>query len=304
MKQIVLLISVASTMHSFAQKTGIGTGTPTNLLQVEATVAAPAVASLQATNTGASGTAIWGSANASGARGITGSSAKGFGVQGYSNNNIAVSGFSLGGIALSANSNNGYALQVSGNLKLSGGNTNPTAGAVLTSDATGNASWKKQRVAFLAVQTPSVGFVDGVFKKVEFTNKQYDLQSNFLDYNSGTTPASSSMFTAPVAGVYHFSSSITFSRLSGYYFYFYYADMKLVKNTSSTALAVYRGIPLYQSLIYTNSEVNLQLNGDFHLDAGDKVWIEALQSNQSGTTEKLEGVASSARFSGHLVVAD
>ena len=227
------VISIASS--AFSQKVGIGTNSPSNMLEVVSAVSAPAVASTLGTNNGTAGAAIWGSSNAADTKGIIGSSAKGFGVQGYTNNNIGVSGFSLNGTTFYASSNNSYALQVSGNLKFAGGNTNPSQGAVLTSDATGNATWKKSNVAFLGVATTASPFMQGLFKKVEFVNESYDLQNNFEGYNNGTTPATSSMFTAPVAGVYHFSSSLNFSKspaLNNNY-YFGYAQIRLVKNTSA-----------------------------------------------------------------------
>ncbi len=299
MKKITLSLAIIVniTIAAFSQNVGIGTNTPNNKLEVVSTVTAPSVASILGVNNGTTGTAIVGSSSASNTIGLIGSSNHGYGVQGFTNNNIGVGGFTLSGTALSASSFTGYALQVFGKLKLAGGNTNPSDGAILTSDAIGNATWKKSNIAFLGTDPVEASFVNGVSQKVEFINTSYDLNNNFLDYNGGTTPATSSTFTAPVAGVYHFSSSITFLKNTSNKYYFDYAEIKLIKNGSS--LAIYRGSPKEDYI--AQSEIYLQIVGDFHLNAGDKIWIEAAQVNVGATAEKPGAFA---RFSGHLLVAD
>lgn len=299
MKKIALslLIIVNITTAAFSQNVGIGTLMPVNKLDVVSTVTAPSVASILGINYGVTGTAIVGSSTATNTRGVVGSSNNGYGIQSYTNNNIGMSGYSLSGYGLYASSSGGLALQISGDLKFSGGNTNPADGAVLTSDAVGNATWKKSNIAFLGKNAVPANFASGVFKKVEFVDKTYDLKGNFLDYNGGSTPTTSSIFTAPVAGVYHFSSNLTFSKTTPDSYYFDYADIKLTKNGSS--LAIYRGHNVLTP--YSESTIYLQIVGDFHLEAGDKIWIEASQNNGLSTTEPIE---QTARFSGHLVVAD
>ncbi len=299
MKYIAIITAfiVNSNTSAYAQKTGIGTNSPSNMLEVISAVGPSNSASILGTNNGTTGTAIIGSSAASNTSAVTGYSTNGYGVQGYTNNNIGVSGFTSTGIALSAISNSGYALQVSGNLKFAGGNTNPSPGAVLTSDATGNATWKKSNVAFSGLGTLGTSFAAGVFKKVEFLNESYDLQNN-LDIYSGSVTATSSVFTAPVSGVYHFSSVIAFTAAAS--ILIRHAQIKLVKNSS--ALATYIGHPYnYDS---SPGVVYLQITGDFHLNANDKVWIEAAQYNPSNAAVGLRTTNSDARFSGHLVTAD
>ena len=304
MKNIIITLAtiLSITVSAFAQKVGIGTSTPTNTLEVVSAVTpgSGSLASIYAINTGTTGNAVWGSSPATNTIGVTGYSINGYGVQGYTGNYIGINGFSLSGTALHAHSDFGYGLIVSGNLKLAGGNTNPSDGAVLTCDPTGNATWKKSNVAFLGTGTTPTPFADGVFKKVEFSTESYDLQNNFLDYNNGITPATSSTFTAPVAGIYHFSSNINFRKTNTTNFYMYYAQIKLVKN--GITMAIYNGHPV--NSVLSECDISLQIAGDFHLNANDKVWVEAAQDNGSGTSESLQATSATARFSGRLVTAD
>jgi hypothetical protein len=294
---IITAFIVNSNTSAFAQKTGIGTNSPSNMLEVISAVGPSSSASILGTNNGTTGTAIIGSSAASNTSAVTGYSTNGYGVQGYTNNNIGVSGLTSTGTALYAVSNSGYALQVSGNLKFAGGNTNPSLGAVLTSDATGNATWKKSNVAFLGLGTLGTSFAAGVFKKVEFVNESYDLQNN-LEIYSGSVTATSSVFTAPVSGIYHFSSVIHFSAPNS--ILIRHAQIKLVKNSS--ALATHIGHPYnYDS---NSGSIYLQITGDFHLNANDKVWIEAAQFYAGNVPVGLNTSNNDARFSGHLVTAD
>ncbi len=293
-KIITLLITAILIIPTTkAQNVAIGTGITTNKLEVLSIVNSGSLATVLGTNTGNTGTAIAGNSsntNAPFTISVVGTSNNGIGVQGYTNNHIGVSCVSLGGNALTASSASGYALQVIGNLKIAGGNTSPAAGSVLTSDFIGNATWKKSRVAFMCQGTLQALVPSGVFQKVEFIDEAYDLENNFAVYNGGVT-ASSSVFTAPVAGVYHFSSALAFLTTS-----YTNAQIRLIKNTSSNAIAN----QINKS--FDNNAVDLQITGDFHLDANDKIWVAATQS--SGVGAPISHFTYRTRFSGHLVKAD
>ncbi|MES2776843.1 MAG: hypothetical protein V4722_21880 [Bacteroidota bacterium] len=299
MKQIIIILSIALgvTAPVFSQNVGIGTSPTTNKLEVVSTVAYPGVAAILGVNNGLTGTAIVGSSLAGNTRGVVGQSNNGYGLQAGTTNGVGIGAYTISGIALNASSLGGYALLITGNLKFSGGNTNPTEGGVLSSDALGNSTWKKSNVAFLGTGALSTPFADGVFTKVEIINESYDLQNNFVG-NNGTTTSASSVFTAPVAGVYHFSSNLSFySGVSTWYFN--YGEIKLVKN--SAGILISRAHPYYD--FGDNSNLDLQIVADVHLNAGDKVWVEALQKNGSAA-ESIDIGTDAARFSGHLVVAD
>lgn len=290
---ILFTIAIIITSSSIGQKIGIGTNSPSNTLEVVSSVSGPATASIAATNTGTIGNAIRATSNAANTIAVIGSSTNGWGIEGYTNNNIAISGFSSTGTALYAYSTTGYAMQVNGNLKISGGNIAPSQGAILTSDAAGNATWRKSNVAFLCEKVATPAFAPGTFKKVEFEEETYDLQNNFTNY-AGTVTTSSGVFTAPVAGTYHFSSSMYFfipgSNIMSH------AQIRIIKN--STPIASFIGHPYDYDA--STSSVELQINGDFHLNVNDKIWIEAAQ--YSSSTVELSTYF--ARFSGHIIVTD
>ena len=88
-------------------------------------------------------------------------------------------------------------VNVTGALTIQGGT--PGAGKVLTSDATGNASWQQSpQVGFSAYASTPQTLTSGI---VNFDSEEYDDGNNF----------SSSTFTAPSAGVYHFDSHVRFN---------------------------------------------------------------------------------------------
>ncbi|MBL7943341.1 MAG: hypothetical protein JNM00_11270, partial [Flavobacteriales bacterium] len=149
--------------------------------------------------------------------GVRGESNTGIGMLGYSGSNIAVSASSLSGTALYGNSTSGYALNTSGNVKIAGGNTSPGLGKVLTSDATGNATWQTlsttPKIAFCASGFQNlISYPSDVFTVIPFTGEQFDTGNN---YNIATR-----VFTAPTNGLYHFSGSCTM-------YYFSYTALML-----------------------------------------------------------------------------
>jgi hypothetical protein len=85
------------------------------------------------------GIGVWGSQAGSG-WGVYGAAPSGVGVNGASTSGIAVNGTSTSGIGLSGNSTTGNALQTAGKVQLTG--IGEAAGRVLTSTATGVATWQ------------------------------------------------------------------------------------------------------------------------------------------------------------------
>lgn len=298
MKKIILsIISGITAAAAFAQNVGIGTDNPANKLEVVAAVTDGANAVIYSTNTGTAGSAISGTSNAVNSFGVQGTSNFGTGIYAYSNSYIGVSAGAVTGTSVYASSVSGYGLQVSGNVKLSGGNTNPSTGAVLTSDASGNAVWKPKKIGFFAKAAANSSIPVSVFRKVEFSTEEFDHQDNFVNY-TGTTNTASSVFTAPVAGIYHFSSSVLFESADD----INSGQIRLVKNASGTVLANYEA--LSGNTAAGARFVSLEINGDFHLNANDKVWIEVAQRNTTSDVIGLNHAADRGRFSGYLIVAD
>lgn len=249
--------------------------------------------------TGASGTAVYGLSSGASGIAIHGESVNGTGVKGYGNNagSVAVSGSSLAGTGVYATSFTGTALSVNGNVKITGGNTNPSDGAVLTSDASGNAVWQNNKIGFSARGAVNTSIPHNTYRKVEFSTEDYDLQSNYQLYTGSTTP-STSVFTAPVAGVYHFSSAVKVWMSSATQ-NITHGELIIMKNGGAYAYA--QGTPL-NSLM--SSDLYLDVEADIHLNANDKIWVEVLQLNGSSTALGLINGIISGRFNGHLVFAD
>lgn len=267
-------------------------------------------------NSSATGNGVLGVANASQAIGVQGTSNNGTGVQGVTNAGTAVKGIAGSGIGLYGNSGsggtairgesaNGYGLVVSGNVRLSGGNTNPQPGAVLTStDGIGNAVWKQNAVGFKAFGAYSsfIGVpTSNSSRKMHFGSEQYDFGSNFTPTTSGSPSAEMSTFEVPVSGLYHFDLGI---------------NMEL-DDTNDDFEVVYafmqvnRGGNVFNILFITTEccnanlgyEVGLYGSTDAALQTGDLVSILIYQRNDDDATGKLVN-SMNTYFAGHLVFAN
>jgi hypothetical protein len=245
--------------------------------------------------TGPTKVGVVGEATGNGGVGVYGNatSVNGYGVYGFNNAGVGLYGNSISGTGVRAVSSTGLALDVSGKLKISGGNTNPSNGAVLTSDAGGNAVWKPRRIAFRAT-VPANLIPHDTRRKVEFEGESFDYGANFLPY-SGAVSANSSVFTAPFKGVYHFSSGLSLLLISGTY-NFERGYLALVKNGDE--LANSDGVIGKTS---TMSWVDMQASTTVELNAGDKVWVEVYQKNGDGSSRYFNGTQF---FSGFLVFGE
>ncbi|MBL7772464.1 MAG: hypothetical protein JNM95_06380 [Chitinophagaceae bacterium] len=264
---------------------------------------------MQGECTGNSGIAIKGLSNGTSTQaiGVYGEATAGVGVSGYSNNagSIAVNGYSVGGIgvngysiagtAVSATSTLGTALDVNGithlngSLKINGGNTNPSAGAVLTSDATGNAVWKKNKIGFIASYDPNTNLylAGGSFSTIPLMDS-YDASNSFNNKNAATDP---NTFIAPISGLYSFSAYINI--YGGVVYDFEYMNAALyVNGISSLVHEVYGFTDAYWESVDFNQKI--------HLNAGDKVVLKVNHEKTVNTTSLLVAT----EFSGVLVFED
>lgn len=286
---------------------GIGVMQPTNKLHIIGSAATSNNATIYSTNTGATGNGIIGLSNAPNTNGVQGFSIDGTGIYGYSNDFRGVAGSTISGTALYGNSIAGYGLEISGKVKIAGGNTNPTNGATLTSDALGNAVWKPRRVAFKVSGVSSSYNVipTGSSRRVQFDKELFDLGNNYalLDENTPAT-SNSSVFTAPVSGVYHFSVAASIDPDGSF------------QDIESASLVLNRsrnGIETQLTYSVANRQFRMVGAGEvtdragFYISitesllAGDRIYVVIFQN--SGT----DGIMSSHiynYFSGHLVFAD
>jgi hypothetical protein len=280
------------------------------------------------TNTG-SGNAIKGIAAASftsavegtadgglGSYGVFGQAthASGIGVAGISTDATAVYGFSSnGGTALrgTALSGAGYALETNGYIRLTGGNTNPVAGAVLTSlDAAGNAVWKKplSEIAFgLAGATVPFGNIsNNSWQKVHFSQEQYDYGNDCAPTTSASPTPGMSSFVVPFTGIYEFDISVSLQAPA--------ADQQISKlevqlmvNRPSAfpdnLLAVFT---LEGNTMHPGNEKEQRAHGgtQVRLVAGDIVYVNVRQTNNTSGSVTLLSAPDLTFFTGHLVYAE
>lgn len=247
------------------------------------------------------GTAIQGAATAASAYGIFGvnNTASGFGIGGNSISGTGVYGFSSGsGVGLRGVSTSGYALLTSGNLRLTGGNTNPATGAVLTSvDANGNAVWKPNQIAFRAVSVENTSITQGINRKLEYSAASFNYGNGFLPY-AGSTTAGSSVFTAPVSGVYAFEAGVAVVNDD---------DLSFSEVEVSFFVNGFKTVPVYIEEEDNTSSFGLawgSIHTTLKLNANDKVYVSVQQFNSQDKPVSAKQMGNRNWFSGHLVFAD
>jgi len=155
-------------------------------------------------------------------------------------------------------------------------NTSGTVGAVLTSNnTTGGAAWVAP-VNFAAVQSStSVG--NAVLTNIIFPTVEYN--------NSGSYNGATGVFTAPVAGVYHFDVGLALTNSGAYDF-----QIQLLKN----------GGTFRDSYIKTQVGQNGNvLSADMALTSGQTVQVAVYQT--SGVANPVNASTTYVFFTGHLI---
>ncbi|RFS16064.1 C1q-like domain-containing protein [Emticicia sp. C21] len=180
------------------------------------------------------------------------------------------------------NTGQGKALKTNGGLQMTG--VGEGMGKVLTSDASGNATWQGA-VAFSATYGGESNLTVGQSAEITipFSTETYDLNNNF----------SNTSFTAPVSGIYHLDATITwtgFSPANGY------GRLSLFKNDE----AVYGEYQAGQQNAFSQ-----HLSLDIKLFTNDVVKLKVFQSSTSEQALTNTGLFGSTGnymyFSGHLL---
>jgi hypothetical protein len=262
-----------------------------------------------------SGNGVYGSAIGASGAGVRGESTAGTGVLGYSNDYIGVSGGTLGGIGVNANSlsgtalqgssSSGYALATSGKVKIAGGNTSPSAGAVLTSvDGSGNAVWKQPvKVAFRATGVyPGLNVIPSfTTRKMHFPSEQYDYTNSFQPTTSASPTTDMSNFVAPLSGLYHFDFALSMQL----------ADLSDDFESLTASIIIKRGAnTIYAARSETpccdpkGFAVNILVSSDLKLIIGDDVYVEIRQSNDADAGATIANTSFDTYFCGSLIYAD
>ncbi|MFN0189633.1 MAG: hypothetical protein ACKVQV_13105, partial [Bacteroidia bacterium] len=189
-----------------------------------------------------------------------------------------------------------------GKVKISGGNTTPGTGKILTSDASGNATWQTlqvtPKVAFKAIGGTSKLFPNNAYTKQEFATEDYDLSNNYTAY-AGSSTTTSSVFTAPLNGIYHFSAGSSFTMISATNS-FEFTDIFLVVETNGIPQIVANREGVIKNRV-TTCYADLQIDTDIKLVAGQKVYVQLKQFNGSSISHSSTTNVTQNYFSGHLV---
>ena len=225
------------------------------------------------------GTGVYGNSN--NATGVSGNGA--IGVHGSSSSGTGIHGSSTYGVGVYAFSEAGTAFQTDGVVNISGLSQSPAQGKILTSDATGNATWQGA-IAFAATNSGNQHIENnGDVEKILFIAEAYDVSNNY-DLASKT-------FTAPVHGIYHFDVQIEWA--------FLWDDMSVYLYLMMHRNAWTGYIFNNQEYIENNGAHHSLMSCDFELYAGDQIWIGIDQLGGDDAHLSSDGAS---RFSGRLVV--
>lgn len=259
----------------------------------EATSQNVGISGVYGLNNGNGGCGVLGESNGANSFGVRGLSTSGVGLYGYSSTNRGVFASTLSGTALYGYSFTGYGLESNGKVKLYGGNMNPSDGAVLTSDASGNATWKPRKVAFTSQFTASnLPWSSGSYFYLTGLNETYDVGS---DFNPTSAATDANTFIAPVSGLYSFQARAEIYILSSVY-NVEYIDLAFVINGVNSFDHIGSG-SWSNTALSSGSVEGTQL---IHLNAGDKVKVRVKMVSENNTS----GTMASSGFEGHLIFAD
>ena len=212
-------------------------------------------------------------------------------IENPSNDDNAIYGYSTGVGAAGRfyNQNaSGHALQTVGKLNFS----MPSMGhdKVLTSDASGNATWQagpRHEVAFAAYGLVPIApgyneqsYPGSTYSKIRFKTENYDLGNNL----------NSSVFTAPFHGIYHFDLLAKF--VGTYDLQGDWYNLSLWKDdTSENVAQLFAGHNYYGSI---------QLSTDVILAAGQTITAK-FYTNATSQNGWLYTDDHLARFTGHII---
>jgi len=157
-------------------------------------------------------------------------------------------------------------------------------GKILTSDPTGNASWKPNQISF-EVRASNIQSVDATPVLLQLDAIQLDDGGNF-DPSAGNY-----MFVAPVAGVYTFQTNVLFDYSSA------------GSNLETVVEVLLNGSPVYTSIVpITNMEkVTNNNSSTIRLSPNDKLQVRIFVNG--GGPPIMTGGSDRVWFSGHLVYA-
>lgn len=216
--------------------------------------------------------------------GLNGLTSGGKGVFGSGNTGTGVEGSSVSGTAGYFSSASGLALktgtggtEINGNLKIASGT--PGAGKVLTSDATGNATWSNAPIGFTVRKTAAQSIPINVATKIIFGNDGTQQGNSYSFPNSN--------FTVSSAGYYKIDATLDMQN-----------DPSYVSSSGDIAIVItVNGIGTYTSR-YARGNTTLgdhAISALINLQIGDVVDIRVL--NQSSSPLLVYAWANSPAYS-------
>lgn len=211
------------------------------------------------------------------------STKKQYGVMGEATQN------SIGVLARN-NTDESLALSVEGKVKIAGFRQAPAEGKVLSSDASGNATWQyPQTIAFRASSIVNNGQQN--VPSVEWSEVKFHQTPK---YNVGNAfNSNNSKFTVPAKGIYHFDVQIEWlnnTRWNG---------IRIIRNRNGDIAAIANDLNEEEgSYVNYGYSVFNRASVDFLLEKGDVVYVEAY----SHIGNRIKGADSRTFFNGHLVM--
>lgn len=172
-------------------------------------------------------------------------------------------------------------LHVNGSVTITDGTEG--AGKVLTSDASGNASWQTPPAPInWNANSSSTSIPAGTTTPVVFNNIEY---VNGGGYNAGT-----GMFQAPVSGIYHVDATVTFDAIASSH----EIQIQILRNGGT-----YKAITLYNDP--TKNYVTAHISGDIFLPVNNTVSIGIYQNSVGPIVPTSAASSTRIYFNGHLV---
>lgn len=225
------------------------------------------------THAGAGGTGVFGTVPGNGTGVYGESQGTGTGVYATSIDGIGLRAISMNGTAGTFSSFAGTALTTAGKLKLT--NIGEGAGKVLTSDASGNATWETPAIGSVLFRAGGIGsynIASGSLLIVKNLVEEFNV-------GTGTFNAATGLYTVPVAGYYQVSGKVTWDAFG----------VGSLNKSLNTSILV-NGISV-ESTVAESTAVGptVQVSGFIKLSVGDKVSIAVIQGTGSNQTISSTG---------------
>jgi hypothetical protein len=217
-----------------------------------------------------------------------------YGEAGLSGVGVWGKGDSFGGRFETFNPSVGTALRTIGKIQFIG--IGETSGKVLTSDASGYATWQNlpnvsPNIGFYAHTVATNTIAQSTSLLIPFTATRFNDGSSFNINGSGQNK---NKFATSVAGMYHFDAKIIWGTSGGTSYYKHELELRVENSAGNTIFS-----SIHPQNFYIPEQGSNQISVNVVLSVGDKVFLIA--KHTSTTTLDLSTVADECFFSGYKV---